>query len=238
MADPSLPLLPNLSVVIPLGPGEHEAAGLLHDLMALPPNSEIILVHADPEPYPLPPAWPAHLSVLQRHAAGGRARQLNLGARQATGRWLWFLHADTRLLPGCLDALQTFIGRTDPALGWFGLQFRDDGPWLARLNAHGANLRARWLGIPFGDQGFALQAKLFASLGGYDETASYGEDHLFVWTARSAGVPPRRISGTVATSARKYARQGWARTTLVHWVLTAAQAWPAWQRLRRMPKQR
>ena len=237
MADPRLPP-PRLSVIIPLGPGEREATGLLHDLLALAPASEIILVHADPEPYPLPPHWPARLPVLQRRAAGGRAKQLNVGARQAAGVWLWFLHADTRLLPGCLDALQGFIDRPGPALGWFDLKFRGDGPWLVRLNAHGANLRARWLGIPFGDQGFVLRAELFACLGGYDETASYGEDHLFVWTARCAGVPPRRIPGTVATSARKYARRGWARTTLVHWALTAAQAWPAWRRLRRMPKQR
>ena len=233
MACPSLASPPALSVIVPLGPGEQEAAGLLHDLAALPPGSELILVRADPGPYPIPPNWPANLVVRQVAAAGGRARQLNLGARHAAGKWLWFVHADTRLGAGCLDALAAFIAQDARALGWFDLAFRNDGPRLARLNARGANLRARWLGIPFGDQGFVLQASAFAGLGGYDETASYGEDHLFVWTARSAGIPARRIAGTVATSARKYARRGWARTTLTHWVLTVAQAWPAWRRLRR-----
>lgn len=99
----------------------------------------------------------------------------------------------------------------------------------------GANLRARWLGVPFGDQGFVLRAAGFRALGGFDERASYSEDHLFVWTAREAGIPGP-VAGAVATSARKYARLGWARTTLLYWGLTFEQAWPAWRRLRRMSR--
>src|SRR3989449_11243808 len=36
----------------------------------------------------------------------GRAIQMNVGARHATGDSLLFLHADTFLLPGALDELQ------------------------------------------------------------------------------------------------------------------------------------
>lgn len=82
---------------------------------------------------------------------------MNVGADSARGEWLWFLHADSRLGPATLWALQRFLDRDVDALGYFDLAFRRDGPRLAALNAWGANLRSRWLGLPFGDQGFVIR---------------------------------------------------------------------------------
>ena len=225
MTDQPLPLL---SVIVPVGPGEREAEGLLVQLRDLPVPAEIILAVAQGGQA----EWPVPVTLVEVSGSARRAHVLNAGAARAAGGWLWFLHADTRLLPGSLDALATFLRRDRPALGWFHLTFRRDGPALTRLNAWGANGRSRWLGVPFGDQGFVLPAATFHALGGFDETAAYGEDHLFVWAARAAGLRARPVGGRVATSARKYARLGWARTTLLHWRLTVAQAWPAWRRMR------
>ena len=220
---------PLLTVVVPLGPGEREVDGLLAQLCGVTLPCEVILLRMGGPELTAPPG----LAVRQLAFPGRRAAQMNEGAAAARGAWLWFLHADTRLLPGATAALAAFTGRDERALGWFRLTFRADGPWLTRLNAAGANWRARWLGVPFGDQGFVLRAADFRALGGFDEAAHYGEDHLFVWTARAAGVPARPVGGAVATSARKYARRGWARTTVVHWWQTLEQAWPAWRRMRR-----
>ncbi len=217
------PTPPRLTIVIPVGPGEREAAGLLDQLRHLPLPAEIILVASAAQPWPIP------VTTVEVPPTANRAHMLNAAAAQAAGAWLWFLHADTRLLPGALPAMAAFVLGGQPALGWFHLTFRPDGPALTRLNAVGANLRSRWLGIPFGDQAFLLPTVQFRALGGFDETARYGEDHLFVWTARAAGLQTRPVGATVATSARKYARLGWARTTLLHWRLTAEQAWPAWR---------
>ena len=57
----------------------------------------------------------------------GRARQMNAAARIAGGRWLWFLHADSRLAPDTIPALLRFLARGEAAIGWFDLAFRD-GP--------------------------------------------------------------------------------------------------------------
>jgi hypothetical protein len=157
---------------------------------------------------------------------------MNVGAQAARGRWLWFLHADSHLRARTLIALNSFLAPDQPALGYFDLRYRGDGPALAHLNALGANLRARWLGMPFGDQGLVLPAAWFERLGGFDEHVAYGEDHLLVWRARAAGLPLVRIAAPIETSARKYAEQGWARTTLQHVRMTAQQAWPEWRALR------
>ncbi|RCS30668.1 glycosyltransferase [Rhodanobacter denitrificans] len=223
----------SLSVIVPLAPGETEWPELLRQLSALPDGSEVIMACADDEPRPSPATWPTYLRYRQCRSEAGRACQQNLGAGLATGEWLWFLHADSRLRPGTLQELQRFIGQGGEALGWFTLAFRGDGPRWTALNAAGANWRARWLGLPFGDQGLLLPRHCFEALHGFDEQARYGEDHLLVWAARQAGLPLRRIPAVLETSARKYARHGWLSTTLRHWRLTAAQAWPAWRATRR-----
>lgn len=222
----------SLSVIVPLAPGETEWQGLLQQLTSLPAGSEVIVVRADDESWPAPASWPMYLHYRECHCKPGRARQQNLGARLATGRWLWFLHADSRLRPDSLRALQRLLAEGVDALGWFKLAFRRDGPRWTVLNAAGANLRARWLGLPFGDQGLVLPRHCFEALRGFDEQADYGEDHLLVWAARHAGLPLRRLPASLETSARKYAQHGWLTTTLRHWRLTVVQAWPAWRATR------
>jgi rSAM/selenodomain-associated transferase 2 len=219
-----------LSVIIPLAPGEQEWRGLLPQLARmLPEGSEVLLVGAGEAVDGVREGWPRHIGLSWHLSRPGRAIQMNLGARRASGTWLWFLHADSRLEPGTAAALVRFIAREEPALGWFDLAFLSDGPSLLWLNAQGANLRARWLGLPFGDQGFVLPASSFAALGGYDEQVPCGEDHMLVWTVRHAGLPLRRVGAALATSGRRYQQHGWAATTLRHVRLTTAQAWRGWR---------
>lgn len=218
----------HLSVIVPFGPGETEGAVLLEQLRGLRRGAELVLVRAEGGALPIAAQINgAIVSVCTSPA--GRARQMNTGAEAAHGRWLWFVHADSRLHARTLPALGTFLDRKNDALGYFDLRYRGDGPALAHLNALGANLRARWLGLPFGDQGLVLPATWFMRLGGYDEDAAYGEDHLLVWRARHARLPLRRIGAPLTSSARKYAERGWWRTTTRHLRLTLRQAWPQWR---------
>ncbi len=218
-----------LSVIIPVALDEREAHGLLEQLRGLRAGSEVVIVHADATSLDAPEDWPISVDLRHYRSAPGRARQMNLGAQNARGHWLWFLHADSRLLPGTLPALRRFLATGEQALGWFDLVFRPGGPPLMPLTAAGANLRARWLGLPFGDQGFILPATWFERLGRFREDAAYGEDHLLAWKARSAGLRVRRIGAPLATSARKYATHGWLKTTYRHVWLTLRQAVPAWR---------
>ena len=213
-----------LSVIVPVGPGEPAWRALLGDLAPLETGAEIILV-ATPGATPgdfeardhglrVPARW--------QETRAGRARQQNAGAAAARGETLWFLHADSRLPATSVATAQRFAGRA--ALGYFDLRFADDGPGLVRLNALGAWLRSRWLGLPFGDQGLILPAALFRALGGFDESLAAGEDHALVWAARHAGTPLVPVGAPLVTSARRYAERGWLRTTARHARDTLAQA--------------
>jgi GT2 family glycosyltransferase len=220
--------LRELAVVVPIGPREDAWRRLLPELCTLPPAARVVLVAASPDDLPRshdPACAALGAEVVALTAERGRASQQNAGARAAARRFLWFLHADSRLAPTTVPALARSLARRPEALGFFDLRFLDDGPAAVRLNAFGVRIRSRWLGLPFGDQGFFLSEASFARLGGFDPTLVYGEDHALVWAARRAGVPLVSAPSEIYTSARKYAERGWLRTTARHVRLTAAQAW-------------
>ena len=217
--------LGELAVVIPVAADDPAWPGLIEELAALPVGAEILVAGATPPP----PGVPARLRWLT--APPGRAQQMNAGAHAASRPFLWFLHADSRLTPGALDALGRSITAAPDALHYFDLAFLDDGPPLMPLNQWGARMRSRWGGMPFGDQGFCLRRETWEALGGFRTDVAYGEDHLLVWKARHMGVPLRPVGAMLLTSARKYRERGWLRTTARHLGLTAVQAVPEWIRL-------
>jgi hypothetical protein len=233
-----------LSIVIPVGPGDASWGTLVHRLAgSSPARVEILISAAEPPPPDFGGADPPGSGPAVRWIVGpaGRAAQLNRGAAEARGRFLWFLHADSRFPVGALPIV-TLLERLESQPGtlwYFDLRFLRDGPSLIALNEFGARLRSRLFGLPFGDQGFALSHARLSDLGGFREDVTYGEDHLLVWAARHAGVPVRSTGCPVYTSARTYRRQGWLGTTLRHCWLTWRQAVPEgvrWVRSRGAPR--
>ncbi|CAN5161644.1 hypothetical protein BH11PSE14_BH11PSE14_02230 [soil metagenome] len=215
--------MPNrLSIVIPAGPGDTAWQGLLPDLERVRSADIAIVLPSEPSVDATPLAGDRLILVF---SPAGRARQQNAGAAATTGDWIWFLHADSRFTAQTLPHLHAFIARDEPALGFFDLRFCNDGPRMTHLNALGAHVRSRWLGLPFGDQGLLMPRRVFEALGGFDEGLASGEDHALVWKAKRTGLPVRPIGAPLLTSARRYAEHGWWRTTGRHLRLTCQQAW-------------
>lgn len=206
---------PILSILVPAGPGDRAWRALWPGLPA-GPEVERLLVLAAGDAVAAPP------DTRMLDAPAGRARQLNAGLRAARGTAIWILHADSRPTPQAFASALAFAQTQTDALGWFALAFHDGPPQMS-LNALGANLRSRFFGMPFGDQGLIAPARVYSMLGGFDEAVGRGEDHAFVWAARRAGVPLRRLPGRVSTSARRYVEHGWWRTTTEHLRLTWQQ---------------
>ncbi len=220
-------VLRELAVVVPIGPGDGAWRALLPQLAVLPPEARVVLVAAADRELPArgdPSCATLRADLRLLTAPCGRASQQNAGAREAERRFLWFVHADSRLHARTLTALARSLERHPDALGYFDLRF-DDGPLVVGLNAIGVLIRSRWLGLPFGDQGLFLSRANFERLGGFDVTLDRGEDHALVWGASRAGIALVAARAPIYTSAREYAERGWLRTTARHVWLTAAQVW-------------
>ncbi|MBL8537716.1 MAG: TIGR04283 family arsenosugar biosynthesis glycosyltransferase [Hyphomonadaceae bacterium] len=136
----------------------------------------------------------------------GRAKQMRAGAALARGRWLLFLHADTALDGGWAAEAHAFMSERNAQhrAAAFQLAFDDESAAAKRV-AFLANLRARWLKLPYGDQGLLISRFLYDAVGGFPELPLM-EDVAMV---RNIGARRLRILATRAvTSAEKYRRDG------------------------------
>ncbi|PLX48538.1 MAG: glycosyltransferase [Desulfobulbaceae bacterium] len=202
-----------LSIIIPtLNEEEHLAA----TLDRLPADLEVVVVDGGSRDATAAIARGHGASLLVTEA--GRGRQMNAGARAATGEVLLFLHADTLLPPDFQAEVGRCLARQDGVAGAFRLQFNGVGPGLA-LIAWGANMRSRLWQLPYGDQALFMERRVFDDLGGFPEVALL-EDLMLVKALRKQG----RIvlsNQAVYSSARKWRQHGLLRTTLVNQLIVA-----------------
>ncbi len=142
----------------------------------------------------------------------GRGAQLKLGAEAVSGDWILFLHADTRLQRGWETIVQGFIesGGKRARAGYFNL-ILDDADKRARRVESLANWRARWLGLPYGDQGLLIPKAFYELLGGHPDQPLM-EDVSLVWKIGRGRLA--RLPGAAITSAERYKRGGYTKRPL------------------------
>lgn len=96
----------------------------------------------------------------------GRGIQMNMGASVSEGDVFLFLHADARLTDiGQMNTESLLNGCIG---GFFRLSF-DDNSISARLVEFFANMRARLLSLPYGDQALFIRRDVFEDIGGFRE---------------------------------------------------------------------
>jgi rSAM/selenodomain-associated transferase 2/rSAM/selenodomain-associated transferase 1 len=139
----------------------------------------------------------------------GRARQMNAGARQATGEVLWFIHADTVVSPQALPQIRE--ASADPATVGGGLTLRFDRPGFAlRYVAWTSNLRARYLHWVFGDQAMFIRRDVFGPLGGFPDLPIMEDLEMSRRLHRLGRLAV--LPATATTSARRFTEHGTWRT--------------------------
>jgi rSAM/selenodomain-associated transferase 2 len=156
------------------------------------------------------------LGVAVVDASRGRARQMNAGARATSAPILVFLHADTRLPDGALDAIAGAID-AGAAGGCFRVRIDSPDPRLA-VAAAIINMRSRLIASATGDQAIFVRRDLFDRLGGYRELALC-EDLDLVTRLRRHG-RFALADGEVTTSARRWHGHGVMRTIALMWTLS------------------
>ncbi len=131
----------------------------------------------------------------------GRAAQMNEGAGHALGDILLFVHADSVLPRGYDDTIRSALADFDVAAGAFSLGFHE-GDFAMDLIAFGANLRSRYLKLPYGDQGFFVRKGTFHNAGGFPELPIM-EDVAFIRTMKKKGRVVI-LHSKVSTSSRRF----------------------------------
>jgi rSAM/selenodomain-associated transferase 2 len=143
-----------------------------------------------------------------------RARQLNRGADAASHELLLFLHADTILPIGAVDAArQALAGGAH--FGGFRIAFAERA-WKLRLAAALINLRTAITRCPWGDQAQFLRRETFLAAGRFREIPLM-EDYEFAARMRRRRGRTAIVPLAVTTSARRFLDKGMLRTAWINW---------------------
>jgi rSAM/selenodomain-associated transferase 2 len=148
--------------------------------------------------------------------SAGRALQMNVGADEATGDILLFLHADSRIEPESYRKMLQCMQNPK----WIGGAFTlciESGKWSLKLIALLANIRSKYFGLAYGDQGFFVRKEVFKDMNGFSPLPIC-EDLDFYHRLRKKG-PVILLKEKAHTSPRRWIKKGilftTARNTLI-----------------------
>lgn len=201
-----------LSVIVPVR-GEEPAVAARFERFARDPEAELLV--ADGGGAAGAPTAETFRGIGARVVTGdgSRGSRLARAAAQARGDVFLFLHSDSRAPDGALDAVRRAIAGGASG-GAFSLAYEDAGPGL-RWIAAWANLRSRWLKLPFGDQGIFCRRDAYERSGGFRDLPVC-DDLDFVRRLARQGrfviLPERTV-----TSPRRYLDRGPLAQVLVNW---------------------
>ncbi len=196
-----------ISVVIPALNEELALPATLNCLEKQPNLREVIVVDggSDDATAAIVAAFRSRLPCLQLlQSERGRGRQMNAGARHASGDWLLFLHADTLLPENGLAAILESAEQRKIQAGCFKHRFSGQD-WRLRLVSLAHNIRFHITGIIYGDQAMFVRRDLFGKLDGFPEELL--EDILFSQRLLEQ-VRPVMLPLQVITDARKFEQMG------------------------------
>lgn len=197
-----------ISIIVPVLNEEKTIEGLLLELKALEGDKEIIVVDGG--------SVDRTAEIAARHAAliggvSGRARQMNMGAGAARGEVLWFVHSDSKVARKSLYHIETAVDEGCVG-GGFSMFFHDYDTPLMRFIARSSNLRARHVGLYFGDQGIFIKREVFERIGGYPDI-SIMEDWEMGLRLKKEG-RMKLLDACIGTSGRRFKNGGALRTLL------------------------
>ena len=202
-----------LSIIIPALNEAGSIEQVLMSVRALVMPAEVIVVDGGSKDNTRDLAQPLADLVIQ--STRGRARQMNAGAAKATGEYLLFLHADTRLPTEAWTQLQSAF---DQDAHWGRFDVRISGkPVMLIVVARLMNWRSRLTGIATGDQAMFVHRELFESLGGFPDQPLMEDIELSRRLLKHSR--PYCLAGPVTTSGRRWEQRGVWSTIGLMWRL-------------------
>ncbi|HEY1233496.1 MAG TPA: TIGR04283 family arsenosugar biosynthesis glycosyltransferase [Candidatus Binatia bacterium] len=202
-----------ISVILPVLNEERTIGASLEALLVLAPD-EIIVVDGGSTDRTQQICARLGVSVITSNR--GRARQMNRGAKEATGDVLLFLHADTTLPASAPQDVRAAMRDPDCPGGRFDVEI-DGAHWMLKVIARLINCRSRVTKVATGDQALFVRRAVFESMGGFQDIPLM-EDIAFCRALKRIG-PIACLHTRVITSGRRWERHGVWRTVIKMWAL-------------------
>jgi len=200
----------SLSIIIPVQ-NEEKRLSILLPVLKKQTDTEIIVSIGDSKDGSFDLAKQFSHHVIRTNS--GRANQMNEGAKLATGEVLLFLHADSIIPENISGKILETCRKPGVIGGALKLKF-DSSRFSLRYVSWTANLRAKYLNLPYGDQGIFIRRDVFEQVGGFPDTP-FMEDVQLVRKMVKKG-KLKILKEGIVTSARRWEENGVFRTTVMN----------------------
>ncbi|MCI2147090.1 MAG: TIGR04283 family arsenosugar biosynthesis glycosyltransferase [Clostridiales bacterium] len=188
-----------ISVIVPVCNEENMIRNIQKELRRTFASCEVIFVDGKSTDGTLSRIDP---EMMILNSEKGRARQVNLGAEEASGDILFFLHCDSKLPAHPQREIRHVYA--EHLAGCFRIGF-PTRRFLMLTNSILSNRRARNEGIMFGDQGIFIDRRLFFKMGGFPDIPLM-EDYQFSLNLKRHGISNGVAHEKIISSDRRYPR--------------------------------
>lgn len=210
-----------ISIIIPTLNEERLLPSLLRDICQQGADHEVIVVDGGSRDRTLEIA--GDYGARKLLSPRGRGNGISVGAKEARGDVLFFLHADSTLLPGALKRInKVLLANTEIIGGNFRLVFDGDTRFSRCLTRCYAGIRS--IGLYYGDSGIFVRRSVYEDLGGF-RPIPLMEDLDFVRRLERFGKTCCIRDPHLITSSRRFERHHplqvvyvWIRLHLLFWL--------------------
>ncbi|MCW5961858.1 MAG: TIGR04283 family arsenosugar biosynthesis glycosyltransferase [Pyrinomonadaceae bacterium] len=157
---------------------------------------------------------------LIRSSDPNRGKQLNIGAENAVGDVLWFVHADTRPVQGCGKQIKELMRYDEIVGGNFKLIFDGNSRWAAFLTKLYPQLRS--IGLVYGDSAIFARRQTFEAIGGYRDLPLFEDVDLYKRLLKKGDFV--QVDLPVTTSSRRFENRSFL-WTFVKWSVFQGLYW-------------
>ena len=214
--------LPTLSIIIPTLNEAHHLPLLFADLNAWPYDCDLTIVDGGSNDLTISIAQIKGVNII-KSLKKSRGYQLKIGASNAKGDWLLFLHADSRLDPSwAYSLLKTISKKESKHYAWY-FDFKIKKYNLEfRILEIAVGLRSYFLQKPYGDQGLLIHKDLYSLSGGFSSMKIMEDLDLITRINKTAKV--RRIGLNLYTDDIK-----WSNSNIIKRALRNANLRKKWR---------
>ena len=208
---------PTLSIIIPTLNEASHLPLLLADLNAWHYDCDLTIVDGGSKDLTISIAQIQGVNII-KSLKQSRGYQLKIGASNAKGDWLLFLHADSRLDPSwAYSLLKTISKKESKHYAWY-FDFKIKKYNLEfRILEIAVGLRSYFLQKPYGDQGLLIHKDLYSLSGGFS-SIKIMED-LDLITRITKLKKAKRIGENIYTDDKKWAKSNIIRRAIKNAIL-------------------
>ena len=204
-----------ISIIIPTINEANNLPLLLSDLSITQKEGEIIIVDCGSEDRTIDVANIYGAKVF-RTKERNRGLQLDMGAKNSTGEWLIFLHADTRLTNDWFTIIKSVFKGDKNLIFYFKFKINDK-KLIYRVLEIFVNFRSKYFKQPYGDQGLIIHREIYLKNNGFRKIPLMEDVDFFRRLKNKEDL--KQLNLPIFTSSRKWEKTSIFFQALRNWNL-------------------